>query len=93
MTPKTPEGLIPVQWRVSDDPGMRRVLAFGIAHTNASWDYTVKVDVTRLNAATTTASAPVSGAAPLVECPLLSPLQDQLQLAEAGARARIRGCP
>lgn len=53
ITPASPEDLIPVEWRISDDSGMRRILQRGLTYTNAGWDYTVKVDVTRLDPGTT----------------------------------------
>lgn len=53
VTPASPEDLVPVEWRISDDPGMRRILQRGLTNTNAAFDYTVKVDVMRLDPATT----------------------------------------
>lgn len=44
-TPKLQEE---VRWKVARDPGMRRVVASGTERTDISRDYTVKLDVTRL---------------------------------------------
>jgi len=51
--PLFPQDLMPVEWTLSDDPGMSRILQRGLTYTNADFDYTVKVDVGRLNPATT----------------------------------------
>lgn len=53
ITPPSDDDVIPVEWTISDDPGMRRILQRGLTYTNSAFDYTVKVDVTRLNPAQT----------------------------------------
>jgi alkaline phosphatase D len=53
VTPNTPTGPVPVEWRVSDDSGMRRIVRYGVTYTDATWDYTVKIDVARLSPGTT----------------------------------------
>ena len=53
ITPAGPEAVIPVEWTISDDPSMRRILQHGLTYTNGAFDCTVKVDVTRLSPATT----------------------------------------
>lgn len=43
-------GMLPVNWRMATDTAMANVVASGTAMTSASRDYTVKVDVTGLQA-------------------------------------------
>ena len=47
------DDVIPVDWFISDEPTMSRILQRGTTSTNAGFDYTVKVDVTRLDPNTT----------------------------------------
>lgn len=47
------EDLVPVEWTIAEDPAMRRVRQRGITSTSAAFDYTVKVDVARLDPGTT----------------------------------------
>ena len=51
VTPSDPTTIqaIDVRWRVATDPDLRRVVARGAARTDASCDYTVKVDVEGLS--------------------------------------------
>lgn len=54
ITEKTPSaGSIPVLWFVATDPEMRNVIRSGSQTTSADRDWTVKVDVTNLSAAST----------------------------------------
>lgn len=53
ISPSTPEEVIIVEWFLSDEPSMRRILQRGFTSTHPGFDYTVKVDVTRLDPATT----------------------------------------
>ncbi|MTI21611.1 T9SS type A sorting domain-containing protein [Fulvivirga sp. RKSG066] len=52
VTPES-DGTIPVSWRVATDPNMTNVVNNGVYYTDASKDYTVKVDVGGLLSATT----------------------------------------
>jgi alkaline phosphatase D len=53
LTPAAEEDLVPVEWLIAADPQLNRVLQRGITYTNSQFDYTVKVDVTRLDPGTT----------------------------------------
>ena len=53
VTPKRFAPIILVEYRIALDPRMRRVVRQGIAVTDADRDYTVKVEVERLEAGTT----------------------------------------
>ena len=43
------EDVIPVEWSISDTPAFTRTLQRGLTYTNGAFDFTVKVDVTRLD--------------------------------------------
>lgn len=49
----TAEDYVEVRWTMSRDPQMNRIEHRGVAYTNPAFDYTVKVDVPRLNPGTT----------------------------------------
>ena len=49
VTPADGEEAVTVEWSLADDPAMRRVLQRGVTSTNAGYDYTVKLDVARLD--------------------------------------------
>jgi len=49
VTPTGGEDVVIVDWYISDEPTMSRILQRGVTSTNAGFDYTVKVDVTRLD--------------------------------------------
>jgi alkaline phosphatase D len=49
VTPVGNEEVVSVDWFVSDEPTMTRILQRGVTSTNPGFDYTVKVDVTRLD--------------------------------------------
>lgn len=49
VTVAAEEEAVTVEWMVADDPAMRRVLQRGVTSTNVAYDYTVKVDVARLD--------------------------------------------
>lgn len=52
--PVPPDGLrVPVAWRVARDPALEQVVATGSVTTDASRDFTVKVDASGLDPATT----------------------------------------
>ncbi len=51
VTPES-QGSVAVTWKVATDPSLTQVVRTGIVTTNADRDYTVKVDVTGLNANT-----------------------------------------
>lgn len=53
ISPGGGDEVITVEWIISDEPSMRRVLQRGFTSTNPGFDYTVKVDVTRLEPNTT----------------------------------------
>jgi alkaline phosphatase D len=55
LTPAHGEGdpQLPVEWALADDPAMRNVYQAGRTYTNSLFDYTVKVDATRLQAGAT----------------------------------------
>jgi alkaline phosphatase D len=53
VTPTVDEAVIPVEWLMAEDPRLTRVIQRGLTYTNVAFDYTVKVDVTRLNPNTT----------------------------------------
>jgi len=48
VTPASPVDLVTVEWAVSEDPTMNRIYQAGVSYTNPAFDYTVKVDVARL---------------------------------------------
>lgn len=50
LSPIGRRGVVPVFWEVSVDRAFRHVIRGGVARTDASRDFTVKVDVTRLPA-------------------------------------------
>ncbi|MEZ5400578.1 MAG: alkaline phosphatase D family protein [Bryobacteraceae bacterium] len=49
VTPAVDEEVIPVEWTISRDASMSQIAQQGLTYTNAAFDYTVKVDVTRLD--------------------------------------------
>ncbi len=49
VTPSSPDDLLSVEWQIASDAAMRNVLQHGVTSTNSSFDFTVKVDVTRLD--------------------------------------------
>lgn len=49
VTPVTAEDPIVVEWTIATDPAMRSVRQRGVTYTNVSFDFTVKVDVARLD--------------------------------------------
>jgi len=51
--PEQPSPRVRVHWRMARDPGLRHVVARGTVATDASRDWTVKVDVTGLDPGTT----------------------------------------
>ena len=53
VTPAGGDDVVSVDWFISDEPSMSRILQRGVTSTNAGFDYTVKVDVTRLDPNTT----------------------------------------
>lgn len=53
LTPAVDEAVIPVEWVISEDPSLSRVYQTGLTYTNVAFDYTVKVDVGRLQPGTT----------------------------------------
>jgi alkaline phosphatase D len=53
VSPIVNEDVIPVEWTVALDPGFSRIYQRGLTYTNVAFDYTVKVDVARLNPDTT----------------------------------------
>jgi alkaline phosphatase D len=53
LTLPADEELVVVEWAIAEDPGMRRIRQRGATSTNAAYDYTVKVDVARLDPGTT----------------------------------------
>lgn len=53
ISPMLDEQVIPVEWVVAEDPSLSRVRTRGLTFTNSAFDYTVKVDVTRLEPNTT----------------------------------------
>jgi alkaline phosphatase D len=54
VTPETPErGPIEVRWRVATDPELKNAVRNGSFTTNVARDFTVKIDVTGLQAGTT----------------------------------------
>jgi PhoD-like phosphatase, N-terminal domain/PhoD-like phosphatase len=48
LTPVSTEDPIVVEWLIAEDPELRRLQQRGVTYTNVLWDYTVKVDVARL---------------------------------------------
>ncbi len=52
VTPSRPEDPLVVEWIVAEDPLMRRVRQRGVTSTSAAYDFTVKVDVARLDPGT-----------------------------------------
>jgi alkaline phosphatase D len=53
VTPVSADAVVPVRWRVASDPLMRQVCCSGGVLTDASRDFTVKVDATQLTPGTT----------------------------------------
>jgi alkaline phosphatase D len=53
VTLATPKAVVAVRYTVARDPGLTQVVASGTARTFAARDYTVKVDVSELQPATT----------------------------------------
>lgn len=53
FTPGSPEDVIPVEWVISTDPLFDRIVQRGFTSTGSASDYTIKVDVGGLRAATT----------------------------------------
>lgn len=53
ITPVRGEDPIVVEWSIAEDPLMQRVRQRGVTSTGAAWDFTVKVDVARLDPGTT----------------------------------------
>jgi alkaline phosphatase D len=53
VSPIVNEDLITVEWSIALDPGMNRVFQRGVTYTNEGFDYTVKIDVARLQPDTT----------------------------------------
>lgn len=52
ITPARSEDPIVVEWSIAEDPLMQRVRQRGVTSTGAAWDFTVKVDVARLDPGT-----------------------------------------
>ncbi len=48
VTPTAPDDLLAVEWQIASDMAMRNVLQSGVTGTNSGYDFTVKVDVNRL---------------------------------------------
>lgn len=48
VTPAAPDDFLAVEWQVASDAAMRNVLQSGVTGTNSGYDFTVKVDVNRL---------------------------------------------
>jgi alkaline phosphatase D len=48
VTPASFQEVVPVEWTVAEDPGFARVVRRGVTSTGPLFDYTVKVDATRL---------------------------------------------
>ena len=48
ITPTTPDEVPVVEWQMATDERMRTVIQRGVTSTNPGYDYTVKVDVARL---------------------------------------------
>jgi alkaline phosphatase D len=53
VTIPNPGEFVTVEWDMASDPGFNRIVQRGITSTSAAYDYTVKVDVGRLQAGTT----------------------------------------
>ncbi|MBC7924770.1 MAG: alkaline phosphatase D family protein [Bryobacteraceae bacterium] len=53
LTTTSDEEVIPVEWVIAEDANFSRNAQRGLTYTNGNFDYTVKVDVERLNPATT----------------------------------------
>ncbi len=53
ITPAVDEATIPVDWAIAYDAAFSKIQQQGLTYTSANFDYTVKVDVTRLDANTT----------------------------------------
>jgi alkaline phosphatase D len=48
VTPAAPDDFLTVEWQIASDASMRNVLQQGVTSTNSAYDFTVKVDVARL---------------------------------------------
>ena len=53
VSPMNPQEQVTVEWFIAEDAAFRRVLQRGMTSTNIGFDFTVKVDVTRLDPNTT----------------------------------------
>ncbi len=53
ITPAVDEAVVPVEWAIASDASFSRILQQGLTYTSAAFDYTVKVDVVRLDPNTT----------------------------------------
>ncbi len=53
VSPASPDDNLTVEWQIASDASMRNVLQQGVTGTNSSYDFTVKVDVARLDPGTT----------------------------------------
>ena len=53
VSPMNPQEQVTVEWFIAEDAAFRRVLQRGVTSTNIGFDFTVKVDVTRLDPNTT----------------------------------------
>ena len=53
VSPANLQDQVTVEWSVAEDAAFRRVLQRGVTSTNIGFDFTVKVDVTRLDPNTT----------------------------------------
>ena len=53
VSPTNLQDQVTVEWSVAEDAAFRRVLQRGVTSTNIGFDFTVKVDVTRLDPNTT----------------------------------------
>jgi alkaline phosphatase D len=48
VTPATADPLVTVEWAIAEDANLNRIYQQGVTYTNPAFDYTVKVDVGRL---------------------------------------------
>ena len=53
VSPMNPQEQLTVEWFIAEDAAFGRVLQRGVTSTNIGFDFTVKVDVTRLDPNTT----------------------------------------
>jgi alkaline phosphatase D len=49
VTPAAPDDFLTVEWQIARDAQMRNVLQQGVTSTSSAYDFTVKVDVARLD--------------------------------------------